>query len=376
MKKIITIILAVLCLAACEKPYERVFKQHLYKSATEAQEFLDSAEEGDGEGQYKPGSKAVVQADINEGLELYWDKSATQEAVDNCYNKLNVDLAAFKKSINPVLSTLRQLIEKAEQVLVEAESQEGVSDEDITKLAAYLSEVKLGITVAGLTQEQVSNWETELSTLIGNVEAQFVGAVSISIVNPSFEPQGASDEVITDFSMVPGWSNQGYVSGVNPWDGLLTNSLISKYHWIIAGRAIDGDYALYVQTYSMSVWQTLTETVRENSTYKVEFSATRDEWKDAEKTVVRAQLLSFNAGEGNFDDVTVLAEKEFNNLSQTQFEKCSLTYNTSENSSHIGKTITVAFRCYYEKPVDNSSDLAWKDVGAAVDNLSIIREKN
>lgn len=376
MKQIIAIILAVLCLAACEKPYERVFKQHLYKSATEAQEFLDSAEEGDGEGQYKPGSKSVVQADINEGLELYWDKSATQEAVDNCYKKLNEDLAVFKKSINPVLSTLRQLIEKAEQVLVEAESQEGVSEENKTNLSAYLGEVKPGIIATGLTQEQVSTWETELSTLIGNVEAQFVGAVSISIINPSFEPQGASDQVITDFSLVPGWNNQGYVNGVNPWDGLHTNSLISKDHWIITGRALDGDYALYVQTYSMSVWQTLTETVRENSTYKIEFNATRDEWKDAEKTVVRIQLLSFNAGEGNFDDITVLAEKEYNNLNKTAFEKCELTYDTSKNAAHIGKTITVAFRCYYEKQVDNSSDLAWKDVGAAVDNLSIIREKN
>ena len=375
-KNIIAIILAIICMAACQKPYERVFKQHLYKAATEAQAFLDEAQEGSEEGQYKVGSKAVVQADIDEGLTLYWDNSATQKAVDDCCIRINEKLEAFKKSVNPVLTDLRSLLEKAAAVLTDAESQESVSQDDIDKLASYVSEVTSGMSAPELTQEQVNIWATELSVLIGNVESQFVGSVSISINNPSFEPQGTTDEIVTDFSLISGWNNQGYVNGVNPWDGLLTNSAISKNHWIISGRAVDGNYALYVQTYSMSVWQTLAETVRENSTYTVTFNATRDEWKDAEKTVVRVQLLSFNSSEGDFSDITVLAEKEINNINKAEFEEYSMIYNTSANPEHVGKPITIAFRCYCETPVDDSGSLAWQDVGAAVDKVSIIREKN
>lgn len=373
---IIAMMLAIICVAACQKPYERVFKQHLYKAATEAQAFLDEAQEGTEEGQYKAGSKAVVQTEVDEGLALYWDSSATQTAVDECCTRINEKLDAFKKSVNPVMSNLRSLLEKAKSVLKDAESQESVSQDDIDKLAAYVSEVTSGMTSSELTQEQVSVWEAELAVLVGNVESQFVGSISITINNPSFEPQGTTDEVVTDFSLVSGWKNQGYVNGVNPWDGLLTNSVISKSHWIINGRAVDGDYALYVQTYSMSVWQSLGETVRENSTYTVTFNATRDEWKDAEKTVVRVQLLSFNSSEGDFGDVTVLAEKEINNINKSEFEEYSMTYDTSAYPDHVGKPVTIAFRCYCETPVDDSASLAWTDVGAAVDKVSIIREKN
>lgn len=374
-KSIIVTMLVVICMTACQKPYERVFKQHLYEAATEAQSFLDEAQEGTEEGQYKIGSKAVVQTEIDEGIALYWDPSATQTAVDESCIRINEKLDAFKKSVIPVLSNLRELLQKAESVLKDAESQESVSQDDVDKLEAYVSEVTHGMTSSELTQEEVNAWEAELAILIGNVEAQFVGSVSITVNNHSFEPQGTTDEVVTDFSLVSGWNNQGYVNGVNPWDGLHTNSVISKHHWIVNGRAIDGDYALYVQTYSMSVWQSLGETVRENSTYTVSFNATRDEWKDAEKTVLRVQLLSFNTNEGDFSDVTVLAEKEINNINQTEFEEYSMVYDTSANPDHIGKPITIALRCYYETPVDDSGSLAWKDVGAAVDKLSIIREK-
>ena len=196
--------------------------------------------------------------------------------------------------------------------------------------------------------------------------------VSVQIENPSFEPSGASDEVVTDFSKVPGWTNAGLIPGVKPWKELFTTAVVFKWYWLVSGKAVDANYALYVQGYSRQVWQTLKETVRDNSTYTVSINVLRDKWKDAEKTKFQIQLVTFNGEQGDFSNATVLAEQEFSNISQDNFQTCTMTY--TPKAEHVGKPITVCLRSYYERPSATSKDLAWKDTGVSVDKISMTCE--
>lgn len=208
------------------------------------------------------------------------------------------------------------------------------------------------------------------SVMAGNLKA--TETVNVQIENPSFEPSNTSEEVITDFSKVPGWTNAGLIPGVKPWKELVTNSVVSKWYWLVSGKAVDGNYALYVQTYSRQVWQTLDEKVRKNSTYTVNINVYRDKWKDAAKTKFQIQLVAFEGEPGDFNNVTVLAEQEFSNISQDNFQAFTMTY--SPKDEHVGKTITVCLRSYYDTPAATSKDLAWKDTGVSVDKISMTCE--
>lgn len=378
MKNYIIISLAALfCLTACETEFERVFKQHLFSYLTETQIILDSAEEGTEEGKYKIGSKDILQQVIDEGYSIYWDPNSKQETVDGYINIISEAVDTFKLSINPSLANIRSLLIEAAS-LIEIAEQNGVSQGNINSLQELIDSVQTALdnTSKELTQKEVLEWEEKLTVAISAIEEQMPGPIKIRIENPSFEPTNSTSEVITDFSLVSGWSNAGYVQGVNPWDGLLTNAIISKDHWMLQGKSVDKNYALYVQTYSKQVWQTLSEKVKENCTYTVTINVIRDQWKDAEKTKFLIQLISFEEGSGDFSNITILAQKEFSNISSSDFQECKLEYSPLVNPENIGKPITIALMSYYNVPANNSNELAWKDVGVSVDNINMIRSKN
>lgn len=374
MKKILLNIVAILCLAACESEYERVFKQHLYSQLLEAQSILDNATEGTGEGEHRPGSKATLQAVIDGGYTLYWDAQAAQQAVDNYCGTVEAAVQTFNAAVNPTLSNLRSLLVQA-QMLVETAGNYNIPQEEITGLAEmadYVQEV-LDYPSYEWTQEEIDALEQELLDLINGIESQMDGPVNIHIENPSFDSYNVTDQVITDFTQVPGWTNAGYIEGVTPWEGLLSNSVLAKGHWLLEGKSVDGNYALYVQTYSRQVWQTLNENVRENCTYTVNVQATRSEWNDEAATKLQIQLVVFEGEQGDLDNVTVLAEQEFANIASDDFQTCTLTYWPSDN---FNRQITLCLRSYYNTPANSSAELAWQDVGVTVDAVTIIRERN
>lgn len=373
---IIICLMALFCLTACEDDNERVFKQHLYKHLTDAEAFMETAVEGPNEGDYRQGSKAVLSAAIEDGYEIYWDMNSTQEAVDSYCTTIDEALYTFKMSVNPSLATLRSLLTDA-AALLESASDNGVAQADIDRLSEAVNRIQglVDDPTHAWNQEEVLALESELTELMSSVEEQMPGAINVRIENPSFEPFGSSDEVINDFSLVPGWNNAGFVDGVTPWDGLLSNSLISKNYWMLQNKSVDGDYALYIQTYSKQVWQTLSEKVRTNSTYTVNINAYRDQWKDAEKTKLLIQLVVFEESAGDFSNATVLAQQEYSNISSDDFQPCTMNYTTTAATEHAGKQITVCLRSYHINPANNSSELAWQDVGLAVDKITITREK-
>lgn len=375
MKKILFSILTILCLAACESEYERVFKQHLYSQLLDAQAMLDNATEGTGEGEHRPGSKATLETVIDGGYTLYWDAQATQQAVDDYCGTVETAVQEFNVAVNPSLSNLRSLLVQA-QALVNIAEEHSISQADVgllTESVDYIQDL-LDNQSYIWSQEEVSNLEQELLNQIYAIENQIDGPISIHIENPSFEPNVTeTEQVITDFTQVPGWTNAGYIEGVTPWDDLLSNSVLSKEHWRLTSKTVDGNYALYVQTYSRQVWQTLNENVRENCHYTVSLSATRSEWDDAAATKLQIQLVTFEGEAGDFDDMTVLAEQEFSNISQDNFQTYTMTYWPSDN---FNRQITLCLRCYYNTPANNSNELAWKDVGVAVDAVTMKRERN
>lgn len=378
MKKYIILCLtALFCLTACEDDNERVFKQHLYKHLTDAETFMETAVEGPDEGDYREGSKAILSAAIDDGYAIYWDISSTQETVDEYCGTIDEALYTFKMSVNPSLANLRSMLADATE-LVESAKANGVDQTVIDRLSEAAGRIQGLLDDSGKVwnQEDVLALETELGDVMSAVEDQMPGAINIRIENPSFEPLTSGDEVITDFSLVPGWNNAGYVDGVTPWDGLLSNSLISKSHWMMQNKNVDGDYALYVQTYSKQVWQTLSEKLRGSCTYTVSINATRDQWKDAEKTKLLIQLVVFKGTAGDFSNATVLAQQEFANINDTDFQQYTMNYATTATTEHTGKQITVCLRSYHVNAADNSSELAWQDTGLAVDKISITREKN
>lgn len=374
MKKILMGIVAILCLAACETEFERVFKQHLYSQLLEAQAVLDSATEGTGEGEHRPGSKATLQAVIDEGYVLYWDEQAGQQAVDDFCGVVEAAVQEFNAAVNPSLGNLRSLLAQALQ-LVETAGQYGIPQAEINELAEladYVQEL-LDYPDYVWTQDEINALEQELLSLMTGIENQMTGPVSIHVENPSFDPYNTTEQVITDFTQVPGWNNAGFIDGVTPWDGLLSNAVIANNHWLLEGKAVDGNYALYVQTYSRQVWQTLNENVRENCHYTVSLRATRSEWNDAAATKLQIQLVTFEGEAGDFDNATVLAEQEFSDISADDFQTCTLTYWPSDN---LNRQITLCLRSYYNTPADSSAELAWQDVGVSVDAVTLIRERN
>lgn len=376
MKKFIFIsMIAAFCLTACETEFVRVFKQHLYSQLTETQTFMDKAVEGTEEGQYKIGSKAILKEAIDKGYSIYWDSQAGQETVDDYCTQITEALATFKLSMNPSFDNLRSLLVQASE-LIEIAKQNGISQEQIDSLNVLVNSIQTTLNNPGrdLTQKDVDGWEQDLTKQISGIEDQITVPMNVHIDNPSFEPLNSTEQVIADFSLVPGWTNAGYVNGVTPWGGLLSNAIISKDYWMLTGKSVDKNYALYVQTYSKQVWQKLAEKVRENCTYTVTAHVTRDQWKDAEKTKFQIQLISFEGRQGDFENVTVLAEQEFANISKDDFQECKIKYSTLANN--VGKQITVCLRSYYNTPANSSGELAWKDVGVSVDNINITREKN
>lgn len=374
---IILCLMALFCLTACEDNNERVFKQHLYKHLTDAKAFMETAVEGPNEGNYREGSKAILSAAIDEGYAIYWDLNSPQETVDGYCRTIDEALYTFKMSVNPSLTNLRSMLSDA-TALIESAAANGVVQADIDRLSEAVGRIQglFGDSGHVWNQEDVLALESELSDLMSAVEEQIPGAINIRIENPSFEPLASGDEVITDFSLIPGWNNAGYVDGVTPWDGLLSNSLISKNHWMLENKSVDGNYALYIQTYSKQVWQTLSEKVRGNSTYTVNINATRDQWKDAEKTKMLIQLVVFEGASRDFSNATVLAQQEYANISDTDFQTYTMSYTTTATTEHIGKQITVCLRGYHINPANNSNELVWQDTGITVDKINITREKN
>ncbi|WP_300877921.1 hypothetical protein [uncultured Bacteroides sp.] len=374
---IIICLMALIGFTACEDTNERVFKQHLYKHLTDAEEFMNTAVEGSNEGDYREGSKAILSAAIDDGYTIYWDLNSTQEAVDNYCGTIDDALYTFKMSVNPSLANLRSLLSDA-MALVESAKENGVAQDDINRLSEAVDRIQATINDSShvWNQEEVIALESELGDLMGTVEEQMPGAINVRIENSSFEPISSGDEVISDFSLVPGWNNAGFVDGVTPWEDLLSNSLISKNHWMMSNKSVDGEYALYIQTYSKQVWQTLSEKVRGNSTYTVSINATRDQWKDAEKTKLLIQLVAFEGTPGDFSNATVLAQQEFANISDADFQQYTLSYTTTATTENIDKRITVCLRSYHINPANNSSELVWQDTGVTVDKITITREKN
>lgn len=374
---IIICLMALISLTACDDNNERVFKQHLYKHLTDAEEFMNTAVEGPSEGDYRIGSKAILSEAIETGYTIYWDLNSTQKAVDEYCGTIDDALYTFKMSVNPSLANLRSLLSDAE-ALIESAKENGVAQDDINRLNEAVDRIRTLINDPNhvWNQEEVLALESELGELMSAVEEQMPGAINIRIENSSFEPISSGDEVISDFSLVPGWNNAGFVDGVTPWDGLLSNSLISTNHWMMSNKSVDGEYALYIQTYSKQVWQTLSEKVRGSSTYTISINATRDQWKDAEKTKLLIQLVAFEGAAGDFSNATVLAQQEFANISDADFQQCTLSYTTTATTENIDKRITVCLRSYHINPANNSSELVWQDTGITVDKITITREKN
>lgn len=377
MKKYLLVsLLLVLCLCACESTFERVFKQHLHSQLVDAQNVMDGAEEGTTEGSYRIGSKAALKEAIDKGYIIYYDMSASQETVDSYCDSITKAVNTFKMSVNPSLTNLRALIADATDLIAVA-TENGVSQKDIDNLSSLVATVQALLDDAShaFTQEEVLSLEDQLSVAVNMVEEQMPGPIKIRINNASFEPTSSTGDIITDFSNIPGWHNAGYVDGLTPWEGLLSNALLPKSHWMLAGKNVDGDYALYLQTYSKQVWQTLTEKVRQDYTYTVTIRVTRDQWKDADKTKFLLQLVSFDGEKGDFSKATVLAQQEFSNISSDDFLECKLVYSPLVNLDNVGKTITVSLRSYYNVAADKSDELVWQDTGVTVDHITITREK-
>lgn len=123
---IIICLMALIGLTACEDTNERVFKQHLYKHLSDAEEFMNTAVEGPNEGNYRIGSKAILSDAIEAGYTIYWDLNSTQKTVDEYCGTIDDALYAFKMSVNPSLANLRSLLSDAE-ALIESANENGVA---------------------------------------------------------------------------------------------------------------------------------------------------------------------------------------------------------------------------------------------------------
>lgn len=384
MKNIYTTILLIGCiLVSCETEFTRIFKQHLYSKLLNVEEVVDAAVEGNDVGQHKIGSKDVINKVIDEGYSIYWNENSTQEQVDGFCGELDNALEIFNKSVNPSTKGIRDFVEYAENLIDGMEE-----DNDVLALKNKINEINdlLANTPASdLENDIIETLEQDIINLISVIENRNVEPVNVNITNPSFEPSvSQTDAVITDFSLFPGWINNGYVDGLKPWSGLRSNCYVGRTDWMLTdlqkNEKLDGDYALYVHYYSKEVWQSVPEFIHKDFKYKISFNLTISQWHEKYKNDIKFlfQIRTLKDDiNTDFSNSMVLFEEEINNISSTELGHHQIEY-IPEDDTVVGKWMIISLRAYYLSPVSNNTEINWtiqNGPGVLIDNLIMTREK-
>lgn len=397
MKKnlIYAIIFVAGALFSCNKSDNDVaFSQYLYHRIQEAERLLAETVEGNSEGEYKTGAHAFLQSSIDAGLELYWNASRSQKQVDDLYDKLAEDITLFGDKMNPFVSDMTNLITQSNFVLTNTEVGDGdgkiPSPNDKVELQAAITDAESfmsGMTDA-LTQRQLDTQVSKLTNALYLFEGKIPGAVSINVVNHSFEEPATIGRCI-DFTQINGWNYNGWIDGINPWTSL-NNKAVGTYRsadaWWVKGNDVrtipHGERFLNLFMYAKPVWQLLGEGLHPSCKYTVSLKVARFSKSVALiPTGFRMQLVVFNGTLGDFNKTTVLGELKLDNISGiNDFTDKSMVLNVSSAHDMIGKRMAITLMAYYKSPFLSTNDpnFIWspnENVGAVVDMVTLVREK-
>src|SRR5690349_18964693 len=119
-KLYIIAIVSLLFVTGCDKDdvdINRVFNNYLLAQIDSAESFKLSIIEGANEGQYKVGSKALLQAKIDKAKAVYNNSASNQAVTDTAYFQLLLDIQNFSDQMNPYISVLSSLIQEGEDLV-------------------------------------------------------------------------------------------------------------------------------------------------------------------------------------------------------------------------------------------------------------------
>jgi hypothetical protein len=371
-----------LMLTGCGQEYEkRVFKQHLMARITEATALRDNAVIGTNVGEYKPGSKDPLIAAIDEATAIYWEKTTSQQTVDDAYASLDEVMVWFLQQENPDKSILLSLINQCNSLVQNTQVGTGdgmvSSQDDINALQAAVEAAEAFITAnPNMTKPELDAAYDILQAALFAFEGKIQGKANVFIINHSFEEPGVPDGTeLSDFDLIPGWNSQGPIvpdfvgqSWVNP-------VIVSINNW---RPRCDGVCALWTQGYYGRIWQITSEGLHTNSRYDLSaYVVPIGSWGHPDVRL-RMELLVFKGAEGDFSNIEVLKYLEVTEITQmSSFALKSLTLDTPATSDYTGKRLVIAFRGYITKPWNSNNDegFVFDQTSVGVDNVTLTREK-
>lgn len=381
-------ILGVVTLCGCkDDSNDRVFKQYLLARINEAEVLMNGAVTGTEEGEYKAGATGVISGDIEDARKIYWDTSVSQQTVDNAYQGLLDAMGRFEDYMHPYKSVMQNMISLCKAMIANTSVGEG---EGMIPTAGDKEELQVAVTAAekfmlenpDTTQRLLDEAYAKLQSALYLFEGKIPGKQNVMVENHSFELPGWGD-INADFTSIPGWNSEGWISGLNPWGGLVASSIVKNTNWWYMQddyKALpDGNYALHTANYCGRVWQLLQEGVHLNSRYTIAVDIARmTKWGPSDMRF-SLQMIVFKGKSGDFGNINILKEVEVGAVENlTEFTTQKMILDVGAQSEFAGKRMAICMRGYVTKAWASTADkgFVWSEHGVEVDNVLITREKH
>ncbi len=363
-----SIILISLLVACAEKEdYSHIiFKNYLTYEINRATNFLESATEGDAEGEYKAGSRQAYQSVID-GARLVDEKAtADQEEIDLAYqNLLDADAHFFDQMV-PYRSVFQELIAYAGVVLANTEEgeQEGnVKPGNKSLLEGAVGDANALVSLNDLTQRMLDEGTVELNNAIYFFNGEIIGRATTALVNPAFELPGYETN---DFGAVDGWSTFGKVEEWAPLASVVAME-----------TAPEGDYVARFGSYTQGVYQQVEEIIHPNADYTLEFElsllSNDPDWQGKKyPAILRTRMIVFEQEVGNFSFITVLSESfDTLGIKPGDFAPFSHSVTIDAVSPSIGKKVAVDF---VQRHTWDTENPIWAQSFVALDHIRLYRK--
>jgi hypothetical protein len=372
-----------------KRDYDGVFKVHLFALADEMQEMHGKAAEGAAEGQYQTGAKAAFQEVIDRGMALYNDAGSTQDWVDVTHKLMLDAITAFEDRMNPFVSEMTALITSSKALLNQTNVGAGAgmipAQTDKNELSAAITQAEQFMqSTANITQRLLAAEAERLEKAVSAFKGKIPGVYEVDVVNPSFEPDitdtnANGNYLFKDFDHIPGWNTAGLIQGLAPWDEGQYNCLVLKGGSQLTNFSnVDGDHVMQLHEFNLPIWQQLQERVKSNTRYTVTVNAGMWDSQPQDHNYVRVQLVVFNGKVGDLENITVLKEQQFTNISYAGLQELKMEYDTPATPEHLGKRMALTFCGYYWSVKKTTFNVNWNGPNNQtyfIDLVKMTREK-
>ena len=367
-----------------QQEYDRVFRYYFEAELDSAYTRIRKAVEGEEEGLYRVGSKAIYQYKADSLKEIGMSEYASQENIDYAYLGLLAAKDVFEDSKNPFVSSLKELIAECHFTL--ENTVEGTlpgqfkpGAKDSLKISVELAEAIL--ETSGLTQRIIDRECETLIHALNRYDTFLIGDFVVNVENAGFEKPGSNQ---TNFNRIDGWSCAGML---NNWTKTKPGTV--KAGAVNLPSAPEGNCVMNIGEYSHPVWQRLNERFHSGCTYivtfkaKINYSNPTPKGDDLE-TFVRSRIITFQKyDEANPDlsenNIQVIHEMSFSlgvERTMDDFISCEQYFRGSVAPALDGKRMAIQLLSHegaYKTDGSGNKSVTSSDTWIFVDDIKIVR---